>query len=167
MKERKHINGLEMKRAIEDVIQRLNSTGTPEQPGLYAFPSVQNCGEDGREAYIHFYTYPWMTNRWQVVHGGVVASMMDNSMGLTTIGALGMHSGVTPTLSITIDYLHPTPIGQDIIVHSRITGLDEKAATVEAELYTCEQPSRILVRGKGTYYIKKVLQQISSESAGK
>ena len=45
-----------------------------------AFPiKVEHCDGPNRTVVFRYYTYPWMSNLNRVVHGGIVAAILDVS----------------------------------------------------------------------------------------
>ncbi len=149
---------LGMKQSIETVLSNFKQVGTPEQPNLYCFPSLDDCDEENRTAYIRYCTYPWMANHIRILHGGVLAGMVDNAMGLAVLGALGLCGGVTPTITMTVNYKKPTPVDQDLIVRVAIIVLERHTAQAKADLYIAGKQDEILVSASGVYYTKTVLQ---------
>jgi len=74
----------------------------------------------------HFQGYPG------VAHGGIVATMLDETLGRATMLGEGDHFMVTAKL--TIHYRQPVPIGQPIRLVGRVTRRRGRVATAEGEL---------------------------------
>lgn len=150
-----HKDTARMQAIIETVIHELWSQGIPELHNLYCFPELICCDAEQRTASYRYNTYPWMENRIQAVHGGIVALLMDNSMGLT---ALGLYNHHAPTVSMTVNYCRAVPIGEPIEVRTKITSCGRTLVTTSAELLTAES-QKLLVTATGTYYARSDLHR--------
>jgi acyl-coenzyme A thioesterase PaaI-like protein len=74
----------------------------------------------------HFQGYPG------VAHGGIVATMMDETLGRATMLGESVRFMVTATLKVS--YRHPVPTGQPIRVVGRVTRRRGRVAKAEGEL---------------------------------
>jgi acyl-coenzyme A thioesterase PaaI-like protein len=83
---------------------------------------------DGGEAIARVVLGPAFEGAPGRAHGGVLAALFDETMGavLPATGTLAY------TGSLTIDYLRPTPIGEELEVRARIAGREGRKITVEA-----------------------------------
>ena len=73
-------------------------------------------------------------NAHGTVHGGVLASLADASMGAAMLGAT--HGDQSPvTVSLTVTYLEPAPPGR-LIATARIRRLGRHLTVAEADLVT-------------------------------
>lgn len=77
-------------------------------------------------------------------HGGVVAALMDETMGL--VMSISSNPGFTGRLTIT--YRHPTPLGQLLEARARLAGRSGRKMTVTGELRTGDQ---LLAQGEGLF----------------
>jgi uncharacterized protein (TIGR00369 family) len=74
----------------------------------------------------HFQGFPG------VLHGGIVASMLDEAGGRAVM--IGDHSRFTMTAKLEIRYRQPTPLGQPLTVVGRLLRMRGRLATAHAEI---------------------------------
>jgi acyl-coenzyme A thioesterase PaaI-like protein len=70
-----------------------------------------------------------------VVHGGIVASILDEAMGWSAARAIGF---MCFTAELTVRYLMPVPGDRDAIVQTRVTRSTRRLAEVEGEIVSLE-----------------------------
>ena len=92
------------------------------------------------------------------VHGGVVASMMDETLGRAIWGDAKTW-GVTAEL--TIRYRNPVPLGEMLTVVGRLTRDTRRLFEAEGELITADGTVAVVAHGK---YIKIPLEQIINDA---
>ena len=69
----------------------------------------------------------------RVVHGGIVAAMLDEIMGR---GGLYLLRRLVMTKSIALDFLKPVATGEEIMIESRVRDhVDERNAVMEGVIY--------------------------------
>ncbi|WP_341212384.1 PaaI family thioesterase [uncultured Limimaricola sp.] len=89
---------------------------------------------DGR-ARCYLTVGPKHTNRHDMLHGGIVATILDNAMGATgslTRDPSGRHPFLT--ISLNTQYLAPAREGEALVAVGRITGGGRKLVFIEGEL---------------------------------
>ena len=138
-----------MRARIEAELAGRLSEGEPSAPNLYGFPTVEDCDGERRSLILRYRTYSWMENHLHILHGGVIAMVMDNSMGLAALGLCGR---ITPTISMTLSYCRPVLSGPDILAEVRVVALDGATAQATARLYQ-EGGQDSLVLASGVYYV--------------
>ena len=138
-----------MRSLIEAVLEGRLMEGRPSSPNLYGFPTVEDCDEARRLLTLRYRTYPWMENHLHILHGGVTAMIMDNSMGLAALGLCGR---ITPTISMTLSYCRPVLAGSDTLVEVQVVAMDDMTAQAAARLYQ-EGREDSLVLATGVYYV--------------
>lgn len=138
-----------MRTLIEAVLEGRLREGQPDAPNLYAFPTVEDCDQARRTLTLRYRTYPWMENHLHILHGGVTAMIMDNSMGLAALGLCGR---ITPTVSMSLNYCRPVLAGPDILVKVRTVVLGRTTAQTAARLYQ-EDREECLALASGVYYV--------------
>lgn len=88
------------------------------------------------ELSLGFTPKSYFCNPMGMIHGGFIASMLDETMG-STIFANSRGSQIGATISVSIDYIRPAKLG-DLRTIGRIRKLGRTIAFVEAELYDIE-----------------------------
>ena len=87
-----------------------------------------------------------------IVHGGMLATMLDEGMGRCAFMSLPSHIGVTATL--TVNYKKPTPAGSFVILKAETVKVEGRKAWVKSTLEvlgTADEPGVVLVEGEGLF----------------
>lgn len=74
----------------------------------------------------HFQGYPG------VLHGGVVAAMLDEVVGRSTMS--GDHHRFMMTVNMTVQYRHPVPMGVELIAVGQVIKLKGRLAKAEGKI---------------------------------
>ena len=100
-----------------------------------------------------------------IVHGGFLATMVDEGMGRCAFMSLPNHIGVTATL--TVNYRNPTPAGSFVILRAETTKVEGRKAWVKGtieQLGKGDEPGKILVEAEGLFiepkYAKVSMQRL-------
>ena len=136
----------ELARRINELLALRNDDIDPNLPNLRFCATLDSCDENG--VCLRYRTYSWMANPNRVVHGGMVAAILDTSMG--TVCCALYEGGFTPTITMTINYARPVPLEADILVrvHHSYTGAG--SAQLSAELL--DHSGTILATACGVYH---------------
>lgn len=111
-------------------------------------PRLLDCDAEAMTSVIGFPAMEWEINPNGVIHGGIVATMIDTAIGLTTIGITGT---LTPTINLQISYLRPCPADGLIAVRSYITMLGGSVIHTRAEMYDTREPEKLVATAEGAY----------------
>lgn len=104
---------------------------------------------DGR-ARCHLRVGPEHTNRHGMLHGGIVATILDNAMGATgslTRDPEGRHPFLT--ISLNTQYLAPARECEALVAVGRITGGGRKLLFIEGELRA--EDGRLVATATGVF----------------
>ena len=82
-----------------------------------------------------------------VVHGGILAALLDETMGWAAV-AFGLSRSMFVTAELNVRYLRPVPAEEEIIVRSRLVNDLGRLVYCEGELL---HKDTVCVRGKGTF----------------
>jgi uncharacterized protein (TIGR00369 family) len=90
-----------------------------------------------------------MPTRYQgsrgALHGGIIALLLDEAMGkLNRLDEI-----VAPTAELSIEYLRPVPVGQQIVVESRRVAQEGRNYWREGTVRDAD--GNVLARGKGRF----------------
>ncbi len=85
-----------------------------------------------------------MTNPNQMLHGGMIAMIMDELCGLAFYST-GNPSYFT-TVNLSIDYLYSAPVGSTVIAKSNVMRSGKKIANVECYIY--DEEKRVIAHAK-------------------
>jgi len=94
---------------------------------------------------------PDMANPFGSVHGGIVATVIDEVTGAAVMSS--MESGTAPTVSLHVEYLHAIPIGGTYTVVGEIVRRGRAMAIVDGRILNEE--GEVLVRGTCIYQIPR------------
>ncbi len=118
-------------------------------PGMHLIPTVYDCDGPSDTIVLAYQTQPWMRNPMGVVHGGVVAILLDNAMGTNST----CHCGIpTPTISMTVNFARPIPLNTTVVVRTRLTRMGRTTAYLTGEIFLPDDPDTVLATGTGVYY---------------
>ena len=113
--------------------------------------TLVDCDGAAGSLVLRYETKPWMSNIWGVVHGGVVANLVDSCMGITCAAQCGV---ITPTISMTVNYARPVPLNAAVEVRTRTASCGAAVGQMYAEIYPAGQPDKLLVTASGAYSTK-------------
>jgi uncharacterized protein (TIGR00369 family) len=117
-----------------------------ESPGRWQFLSSR----DGK-AEMSWTPTPDMANPFGSVHGGIIATVIDESTGAALMPLIETPSA--PTVSLNVEYLHPVPVGGTYRVHSEIVRRGRAMAIVDARIV--DEDGKVLARGTAFFQIPR------------
>ncbi|RMZ78749.1 hypothetical protein DV737_g3741, partial [Chaetothyriales sp. CBS 132003] len=124
---------------IPDAIKQHNLTaGTLATPGGLTVPPYYFNKTDGSEMVQIFYVGTDVSGHPDIVHGGFVATIMDEGLARCAFPAMPNKVGVTASLKI--DYRRPTMAGQFLVLRARTTKVEGRKAWSEGWLESLEVP---------------------------
>lgn len=138
----------ELTQAVQTTLGRLFSPCDPDQPNLHLCPRLVSCDGPSLTIELEHDTKPWAANPMGIVHGGILATILDNAMGLT---CCCLYDHFTPTISMNITYSRPVPISETIRLRVEVILAGSTTAQLQAQIYLPSQPHRILVSATGVY----------------
>lgn len=91
---------------------------------------VAACDAKNRSLTLRFITEDWMMNPGKVIHGGMICTMFDITMGITSLSTSGYF---TPTVNMSVSFLSPLPSNDTFIVTARATRVGKSFVQLVAE----------------------------------
>jgi uncharacterized protein (TIGR00369 family) len=79
-----------------------------------------------------------------LVHGGVVATLLDHALARSA--RVAGHGGLTATLTVT--YRRPVPLGVPLVVTGELVGVEGRRATARARVVAEDDPGTTLAEGE-------------------
>jgi len=139
---------------IPEVIRAHNLTGgTLAGPGMIVVPPYIWNEEGGKSLVSIFYLGGDVTGHPGIVHGGLLATMLDEGMARCCFPALPNKVGVTANLQI--NFKKPTVAGQFLVLKAKTVKLDGRKAWVEGWIEPLEgegdQEPEKLVEASGLF----------------
>ncbi len=117
-----------------------------DSPGRWEFLSSR----DGH-AEMSWTPTPDMANPFGSVHGGIIATAIDESCGAALMPLIETPSA--PTVSLNVEYLHAVQIGGTYSVRSEIVRKGRAMAIADAQILS--QEGTMLVRGTCYFQIPR------------
>lgn len=133
---------------IPEAIRAHNLTGgTLAGPGMIVVPPYSWNEKDGKSMVSIFYLGSDVTGHPGIVHGGLLATMLDEGLARCCFPALPNKVGVTANLQI--NYKKPTMAGQFLVLRAKTVKLEGRKAWVEGwiemlEAEGDEQPEKLV-----------------------
>ncbi|WP_322512815.1 PaaI family thioesterase [Chloroflexus sp.] len=96
---------------------------------------------NGNEAIARFTPHPYHTAVPGYVYGGLLASLIDchgtGTAAAAAYAAAGREPGTAPylrylTASLRVNFLKPTPLGPELVIHGRVKEMAGRKVVVEA-----------------------------------
>lgn len=134
----------------------------PDQPNLTFHSVLDSCDGPSLTVTYRVRTRRWMCNPNGVVHGGVIATLMDNHMGLLTRALTG---NFTPTITMTVNYDRPIPLETDLLITACAVTLGRTTAQLTARIAEAKAPERTLASACGVYHTACTFQQAAAAHA--
>ena len=107
-----------------------------------------SCDAEALSYVCHFDMRKEYANPNGVLHGGLIAFILDTSMGhFSCIFA----DHITPTISMSVNYLRPIPVDRPIYIRVKLTKSGVNINYLTAEAYCADDPNRILATASGAY----------------
>lgn len=141
----------ELRRRVRSFLKRRAEKNPQGMPDPAADLTLLDCDGPAGSLVLSYRTKPWMANIWGVVHGGVVANLVDTCMGITCAVQCGV---ITPTVSLTVNYARPVPLNAEVIVRTRTVRCGATSGQMYAEVYPAGQPDKLLTTASGAYCTK-------------
>ncbi len=141
----------ELRRRVERFLGVRAEKSPQGIPDPSADLTLVDCDGAAGSLVLRYETKPWMSNIWGVVHGGVVANLVDSCMGITCAAQCGV---ITPTISMTVNYARPVPLNAAVEVRTRTVSCGAAVGQMYAEIYPAGQPDKLLVTASGAYSTK-------------
>lgn len=120
---------------IPEAVRAHNLTGgTLAGPGMIVVPPYIWSEKQGKELTEIFYVGNNVSGHPGIVHGGLLATMLDEGLARCCFAALPNKVGVTANLQI--NYLKPTKADQYLVLKAKTTKVEGRKAFVEGHIET-------------------------------
>lgn len=109
-------------------------TESPSATGNWLQFTIENVTKGYAE--ISLVIRPEMTNPYQNIHGGMMACIIDESIGWAVL-SLESEMNYT-TLNLSVDFLYAAHLGEQIIAKSRVVRHGKKVVNVNCEVFNVQ-----------------------------
>lgn len=111
----------------------------------------ESCDYARRVLILRMEAQHWMSNPGRMLHGGVTASILDMAMGLLCRYCSGGH--MTPTVSMSVDYLRPAPLDRALYIRAEVTSRGFSICHAVGSMWADGTPEKLLATASGAYYV--------------
>lgn len=109
-----------------------------------------SCDDENKEIILQYPLEDWMVNGLGTLHGGMTNTMMDLAMSIAVYAF--SRETIPPTVSMTTNYLRPIPMGDYVLIKTRLTSLGKRNATAYCEAIVPDS-GKVACTAIGTYAI--------------
>jgi acyl-coenzyme A thioesterase PaaI-like protein len=143
---------------LSETLRLRNLTaGTLAGPNKIVVPPYVWCDKEGRRMVSIFYLGSEVSGYPDIVHGGLLATLLDEGMGRCCFTALPNRVGVTANLNI--DYRRLVPVDTYVVLKAETIKVEGRKAWVEGRiesLPTVGEDAIIFVEGKALFIEPKL-----------
>lgn len=112
-----------------------------------------NCDPDKKTLTMAYDMTSWASNYRGVTHGGMIASVFDQCMGILAFWCAG--GMVCQTVNMMITYLKPVPLETRLVIESTCTSSGRTIGNFTAKAWLEGAEDVIVATATSTYYGKK------------
>lgn len=112
--------------------------------------ALESCEEERQEITLRFPLESWQVNGLGTLHGGMISTMMDLAMSMAVY--CYSRQSIPPTISMTVNYMRPVPMGEFVRIRARVTSLGKRNATAYCEAIVPDT-GKLASTAIGTYAI--------------
>ena len=141
----------ELRRRLRSILKSRRLLNPQGVPNPSADLTLIDCDGPTGSVTLSYRTKPWMANVMGVVHGGVIANLVDTCMGIACAAQSGV---VTPTITLTINYARPVPLDDEVLVRVRTVRCGATSGQMYTEVCLPGRPDDLLVTASGAYSTK-------------
>lgn len=137
-----------MERTLRTLDERYNREQSGAVLGMLQRSLCAVDADAGTVTY-RFLPQPWMRNPVGVIHGGILATMLDNAMGMTASACSG--GGMTPTVELQVSYLAPAVVDKPVLVRVTLRRAGRSMMRLTAELWQEGGADALAATATGTF----------------
>lgn len=112
-------------------------------------PHLTLCEPENRSVTVEYPAQHWEQNSNGVIHGGIVAAMMDVAMGTLTYALTG---DITPTVSLNICFPRPAPGDGTLRIRAEATMAGRTLLYVRAAMLDTRAPEKPVATAEGVFH---------------
>ncbi|MBQ5820209.1 MAG: PaaI family thioesterase [Clostridia bacterium] len=116
-------------------------------------PTPVSWDAEKMEMTMCFHTDEGVCNPVGWVHGGMIATMFDNGMGV--LAGCFADGAFTPTVTLNLEYLRPTPVGEKLLLHAKIVKLGRSLIHMRGELVMESEPAKPCAMASAVFAVHK------------
>ncbi|KAK4048116.1 Bud site selection protein, Revert to axial protein 1 [Microbotryomycetes sp. JL201] len=129
-------------------------------PGKFAVPPLVFTSRDKRKAVFVVHLGSGLCGHEGIVHGGLLGTVLDESLGRTALIALPTNIGVTATLELS--YKKPTFANQFVVIRTELVELKGRKAWVRGHIEDLD--GQVLVEAKALFVEPRMARFLDNSS---
>ena len=138
---------------MEALFRRLCSHWPDAQAGRInelCRPQYVSCSFESRTLRLSYAVQDWMRNYADVMHGGVVCTVFDLTMGL--LSGYCSRGLLTPTTNMQVTFLRPIPAGETLVAEAVCDMAGKTLCAVTAKAWLESMPEKTAATATATFY---------------
>ncbi|CAK7233956.1 hypothetical protein SEUCBS140593_008776 [Sporothrix eucalyptigena] len=161
-----HFHGTHPHYKIPEIFRVGNVTGdTLIGPGLMAIPPLVWQDDEGKDLVMILHVGKGLCGHPDIVHGGFVATLLDETLARCCFKAVPYEIAMTATLKI--DYRAPTPANSYLVLRAHTESVKGRKAIVTGRLETLPdpestEPGKLLAEAEGLFISPKIAPAVSA-----
>ena len=104
-------------------------------------PDLEDCNPQKGTLTLKFQVKDWMLNPMGILHGGIMTTCCDMTMGLLTKYLMQTHSCVT--VNLNINFLRSAPAGSDILVTAKAEKQGRRVQFLSSKVFDAESKKQL------------------------
>jgi uncharacterized protein (TIGR00369 family) len=146
-------NMLSTQEGMETVLRSFLERWPEEQVGRISercHPRFVTCSYKEKTLRLGYFVEDWMRNYADIMHGGIVSTVFDLTMGLLSCFCSG--GLLTPTVNMQVNFLRPIPSGETLLVEARCDMAGKTLCAASATAWLESNPGKLLATASATFY---------------
>ncbi len=120
-------------------------------------PQFVDCDFEKKTLCLSYFVQDWMRNSNGVMHGGIVSTVFDLTMGLLSGYCAG--GTLTPTTTMQVTYLRPIPAGETLVIKAYCNMTGKTMCAISAKSWLETKSNKLTDTASATYYTGSSRQQ--------
>ena len=125
----------------------------PDSIGDLLRLELESYDPERQEYWLRGRTLEWMRNVAGTLHGGMGATLMDQTMGAVAY-CLMPGEGFAPTIEMNVSYHRPLIPGEDVRVRVSVVSVTRSLIRLESRAYQADRPDRLCISATAAYFYK-------------
>ena len=138
-----------MEKTLKKFAEYLTVTDGKETFNIKIPPKFVRCNYEENTMVYVYEMQPWMANPMGTIHGGIIATIMDTTMGSMTYYMAG--ESFTPTVTMKVDYVYYGTPDRPVYVGCKCTRCGKAMAYVTAKCWQDDEDKPIAT-ADGVFY---------------
>jgi uncharacterized protein (TIGR00369 family) len=146
-------NDLNSQEGMEKIFREYCGRCASDESGrinVMCIPEFVGCDFDAKTLTLSYVVRDWMLNPTNVMHGGIVSTVFDLTMGLLSVYFSG--GRMTPTTTLQVTYLRPVPAGDTFVVQACCDKSGKTMCALSAKAWLEKEPGKFTATATGTYF---------------